>query len=60
MIVREHVGMFDCSHMGEARLDGPDALKNVNNLFSNSFDSMKDAAAVILSCFTRTAAASTT
>ncbi|EXG78924.1 glycine cleavage system aminomethyltransferase GcvT [Cloacibacillus evryensis] len=42
MIVREHVGMFDCSHMGEARLDGPDALKNVNNLFSNSFDSMKD------------------
>ena len=42
MIVREHVGMFDCSHMGEARLDGPDALKNVNNLFSNQFDSMKD------------------
>ncbi len=44
MIVREHAGMFDCSHMGEMRLDGPDALKNVNNLFSNSFDSMKDGA----------------
>lgn len=41
-LVREQAGMFDCSHMGEARLDGPDALKNVNNLFSNSFDSMKD------------------
>lgn len=42
MAVREHAGMFDCSHMGEVRLDGPDALKNVNNLFSNSFDNMKD------------------
>lgn len=42
MIVREHAGMFDCSHMGEARVDGPDALKNLNYLFTNSFDSMKD------------------
>ena len=42
MIVREHSGMFDCSHMGEVLLEGPDALMNVNNLFSNSFDSMKD------------------
>ncbi len=42
MIVREHAGMFDCSHMGEMRLDGPDALKNINYLFSNSFDTMKD------------------
>jgi aminomethyltransferase len=38
--VREHVGMFDCSHMGECVLEGTDALKNLNNLLSNSFDSM--------------------
>ncbi len=42
MIVREHAGMFDCSHMGEMLLEGPDALKNINYIFSNSFDSMKD------------------
>ena len=39
--VREHVGMFDVSHMGEAILEGPDALKNLENLMSNLYGSMK-------------------
>lgn len=38
--VREHVGAFDCSHMGECMLEGADALKNLNNLLSNSFDTL--------------------
>lgn len=42
MIVREHAGVFDCSHMGLARVDGPDALANLNNLLTNRFDNMKD------------------
>lgn len=41
-IVRQHVGMFDCSHMGEALLDGADALKNLNYLLTNRFDDMAD------------------
>lgn len=40
--VREHVGLFDVSHMGEVIIQGPDALKNLNNLFSNDFTSMTD------------------
>lgn len=39
--VREHVGMFDVSHMGEAILEGPDALKNLENIMSNLYGSMK-------------------
>lgn len=39
--VREHVGIFDVSHMGEAIMEGPDALKNLENLLSNTYASMK-------------------
>lgn len=42
--VREHVGIFDVSHMGEALLSGPDALANLNAILTNSFDSMKTGA----------------
>ena len=28
--VRQHVGMFDVSHMGEVRITGPEAEKYVN------------------------------
>ena len=38
--VREHAGIFDVSHMGEAILEGPDALKNLENLLSNTYASM--------------------
>ena len=40
--VREHVGMFDVSHMGEFIMKGKDALANLNNLLTNSFTTMKD------------------
>lgn len=35
--VRENVGMFDVSHMGEFVMEGNDALANVNYLFTNDF-----------------------
>jgi len=33
--VRHAVGMFDVSHMGEVFIDGPDATKYVNHIFTN-------------------------
>ena len=33
--VRQAVGMFDVSHMGEIFVDGPDALAFVNHVFTN-------------------------
>lgn len=33
--VRNHVGVFDVSHMGETRITGKDAEKFVNHIFSN-------------------------
>ncbi|MDT2847706.1 glycine cleavage system aminomethyltransferase GcvT [Vagococcus carniphilus] len=41
MAVRESVGLFDVSHMGEIFIQGSDALKNVQNLFTNDFEKMK-------------------
>ncbi|MBQ0150975.1 MAG: glycine cleavage system aminomethyltransferase GcvT [Bacteroidales bacterium] len=35
LAVREHVGMFDVSHMGEIFVSGPDAEKFVNHIFTN-------------------------
>ena len=42
MAVREQAGLFDVSHMGEILLQGPDALANLNKIFTNSFDTMVD------------------
>lgn len=42
MAVRERAGIFDVSHMGEVIISGPDALANLNNLYSNDFTSMTD------------------
>ena len=42
MAVREQAGLFDVSHMGEILLQGPDALENLNKIFTNSFDTMVD------------------
>ena len=41
MAVREGVGIFDVSHMGELALQGPDALANLNMLLTNDFTDMK-------------------
>lgn len=42
MAVREKVGIFDVSHMGEFTLKGKDSLKNLNEIFTNDFTSMTD------------------
>ena len=40
LAVRSHAGLFDVSHMGEALLEGPDALANLNRILTNRFDSL--------------------
>lgn len=42
MAVRKQAGLFDVSHMGEVMISGPDALMNINWLFTNDFTNMKD------------------
>jgi len=42
MVVREKVGMFDVSHMGEVILSGPDALANLQNLMTNDYSDLAD------------------
>lgn len=41
MAVRQAVGIFDVSHMGELTLQGPDALANLNMILTNDFTDMK-------------------
>ena len=41
MAVRESVGIFDVSHMGEIILKGADALSNLNMILTNDFTNMK-------------------
>ena len=41
MAVREGVGLFDVSHMGEVRLSGKDALANLNRLLTNDYTNLK-------------------
>ena len=40
LAVREKMGLFDVSHMGEVRFEGPDALDNLNRLMTNDFSGM--------------------
>jgi aminomethyltransferase len=42
MAVRLKAGLFDVSHMGEVIISGPDALRNINRLFTNDFTNMND------------------
>ncbi len=39
--VRNDVGIFDVSHMGELLLKGKDCLENLNRIMTNSFDTMQ-------------------
>lgn len=39
--VREKCGLFDVSHMGEFEIAGKDALKTLNHILTNSFDSLE-------------------
>ncbi len=38
--VRERAGIFDVSHMGEAALEGPDAVANLERLLTNRFSDL--------------------
>ena len=40
--VRNAVGVFDVSHMGEVRITGPEAKKYVNHIFTNDINVMKN------------------
>lgn len=40
LAVRNNVGLFDVSHMGEIIIEGKDAFPNVQNLFTNDFSGM--------------------
>ncbi|MDE6537424.1 MAG: glycine cleavage system aminomethyltransferase GcvT [Muribaculaceae bacterium] len=40
--VRQHVGVFDVSHMGEVRVKGKDALRFVNHIFTNDVSGASD------------------
>ena len=42
MAVRKAAGIFDVSHMGEAIIEGTDALKNINYLLTNDYTDLKD------------------
>ncbi|TDJ50857.1 MAG: glycine cleavage system aminomethyltransferase GcvT, partial [Nitrospina sp.] len=42
--VRESVGVFDVSHMGEIELQGPDAQKFLQKLLTNDIASLKNGA----------------
>ncbi|NVJ22740.1 MULTISPECIES: glycine cleavage system aminomethyltransferase GcvT [Myxococcus] len=44
--VRNHVGLFDVSHMGEVEFTGPGALETVNALISNDLARISDGQAV--------------
>lgn len=41
LAVRQKVGMFDVSHMGEVFISGPDAEKYVNHIFTNNVIGME-------------------
>ena len=40
--VREGVGLFDVSHMGEVTFKGPDALNNIQRLLCNNYATLAD------------------
>ncbi len=48
--VRERVGLFDVSHMGELELKGPRALELVNSLITNDIASAADGQATYTCC----------
>ena len=46
MAVRERVGVFDVSHMGQVRFTGPKALSQVDRLITNDLTAIKDGQAL--------------
>jgi aminomethyltransferase len=60
MAVRENVGVFDVSHMGQIETRGPEALELLQRLLSNDVAAIPRAALSTACCAARTAACSTT
>lgn len=48
--VRERVGLFDVSHMGELRVTGPKAVAAVDSLITNDLSKAEDGQAVYTCC----------
>jgi aminomethyltransferase len=48
--VRERVGLFDVSHMGELRVQGPAAIEAVNQLITNDLARAEDGQALYTCC----------
>src|SRR6188768_371103 len=48
--VRERVGLFDVSHMGELRVSGPGSLAAVDSLITNDLSRAEDGQAVYTCC----------
>jgi aminomethyltransferase len=44
--VRNHVGLFDVSHMGEVEFTGPRALETVNRIITNDLERIEDGQAL--------------
>ena len=44
--VRTKAGLFDVSHMGEVDMEGPDASRFVNHIFTGDVDAMHDGQAL--------------
>ncbi|MFP4598712.1 MAG: glycine cleavage system aminomethyltransferase GcvT [Persicimonas sp.] len=46
LAVRENVGLFDVSHMGEVEVTGPDAIEVVDGLVTNDVSTLEDGQAM--------------
>ena len=60
LAVRDDVGVFDVSHMGEIETSGPQALELLQRLLSNDVARSRSAARSTACSAARTAACSTT
>ena len=56
MTVRNGVGVFDVSHMGEFKVEGPHALDLIQRITSNDASKLVDGQANIRVCLTKKAA----
>ena len=49
-LVRSGAGLFDVSHMGQVRFQGPDAVAVVNRLITNDLQALPDGKALYTAC----------
>ena len=46
MMVRENLGFFDVSHMGELFIKGPEAIDFLNYVLTNNLEKIRDGQAI--------------